>query len=198
MDEVLRALDDAAQTAATATESQPPTGSLAELIDHIVKTHHKFTREETARLRALLDKVCGVHGKNHPELLSIQTTFQALADELTMHLMKEEQVLFPYIVRMEEARLQNEAILPAPFGTVQHPIQMMTQEHDSAGEALRQIRKASNGFSAPDDACISYQTLYQALQGFESDLHQHIHKENNILFPRAVEMESAALPGRKG
>ncbi len=192
MDEVLKALDDAVQTPATATEAEPPTGSLAELINHIVKTHHKFTREETARLRALLDKVCGVHGKNHPELLSIRITFQALADELTLHLMKEEQVLFPYIVRMEEARLQHEPVLPAPFGTVQHPIRMMTQEHDSAGEALRQIRKASDGFSVPVDACISYQALYQALQGFESDLHQHIHKENNILFPRAVEMESAA------
>lgn len=192
LDEVLKALDDAAQTTAAAAQSQWPSGPLAELIDHIVKTHHKFTREETARLRALLDKVCGVHGKNHPELLSIRTTFQALADELNMHLMKEEQVLFPYIVRMEEARLQNDPILPAPFGTVQHPIQMMTQEHDSAGEALRQIRKASHGFGAPVDACISYQALYRALEEFEADLHQHIHKENNILFPRAIEMEAAA------
>ncbi len=191
-DEVLRALDDAAQTPTMAAESQWPSGSLAELIDHIVKTHHKFTREETARLRALLDKVCGVHGKNHPELLSIRATFQALANELTMHLMKEEQVLFPYIVRMEEARLQNDPVLPAPFGTVEHPIQMMTQEHDSAGDALRQIRKDSNGFTVPADACVSYKTLYQALQGFESDLHQHIHKENNVLFPRAIEMEAAS------
>jgi regulator of cell morphogenesis and NO signaling len=163
------------------------------LIDHIVQTHHKFTREEIARLRALLEKVCSVHGKNHSELLAIRETFSGLAQELTLHLMKEENVLFPYIIRMEEAVLQNDPVLPPPFGTVQNPVRMMTQEHDGAGVALRQIREASSNFSVPVDACISYRTLYQALTGFEADLHQHIHLENNILFPRAVEMEDSAV-----
>ena len=192
VDEVIKALSVAAKPSASGN-GQLQSGSLAELIDHIVKTHHKFTREETARLNKLLDKVCSVHGKNHPELLAIRETFLGLEQELRVHLMKEENVLFPYIVRMEEVLFQNEPPLPGPFGTVQNPIRMMMQEHDGAGEALRQIRQASHNFTAPEDACISYQTLYQALAGLEADLHQHIHLENNILFPRAVEMEESAL-----
>lgn len=192
VDEVIKALSTGAQPSASG-HGRLQSGSLAELIDHIVKTHHKFTREETARLNKLLDKVCSVHGQNHPELMAIRETFLGLEQELRVHLMKEENVLFPYIVRMEEARFQNEPALPGPFGTVQNPIRMMMQEHDGAGKALRQIRQASHNFSAPQDACISYQTLYQALAGLEADLHQHIHLENNILFPRAVEMEESAL-----
>jgi regulator of cell morphogenesis and NO signaling len=98
-------------------------------------------------------------------------------------------VLFPYIERMEEAVIQGEPVVPAPFGTVKNPVAMMEHEHDSAGQALEAMRKASHQYSAPVDACVSYQTLYRALAAFETDLHQHIHLENNILFPRAVEME---------
>jgi regulator of cell morphogenesis and NO signaling len=109
-----------------------------------------------------------------------------------MHLMKEEMMLFPYIERMEEAVLEKSPMLPPPFGTVRNPVSMMMHEHDGAGEALRELRAASNGYAAPPDACASYRALYQALAGFEADLHQHIHLENNILFPRAIEMERAA------
>lgn len=191
LEEVAKALS-AAATNSGSDQGNLQSGSLAELIDHIVKTHHKFTREESARLKKLLDKVCNVHGQNHPELLDIRQTFLGLDQELMLHMMKEENVLFPYIVRTEEASFQNDPPLPAPFGTVQNPVRMMMQEHDGAGEALRHIRQASRDFTAPDDACISYQTLYQALAGFEADLHQHIHLENNILFPRAIEMEESA------
>jgi len=191
VEEVLKALETARPSAVS--EYDLPSGSLAELIDHIVRTHHKFTRDEIARLQALLEKVCSVHGERHPELLSIRQVFSGLAQELTLHLMKEENVLFPYIIRMEEAVVQKDPVLPPPFGTVQNPVRMMMQEHDSAGGALRQIRAASSNFAVPADACISYRTLYQALEGFEADLHQHIHLENNILFPRAVEMEESAV-----
>lgn len=167
------------------------TEPLSELIAHIEKTHHKYVREETVRLTALLDKVCGVHGKNHPELLQIRSVFAGLGQELTMHMMKEERILFPYIVRMEEAVIQKEPILPAPFGTVENPTRMMEHEHDSAGQALREMRKVSSDYKAPADACVSYKTLYQVLQEFEADLHQHIHLENNILHPRAIAMEKA-------
>ena len=105
-------------------------------------------------------------------------------------MMKEERVLFPFIMRMEEAVIQKEPVLPAPFGSLQNPVSMMEHEHDSAGNALRALRNASSGYTAPGDACISYQTLYQALAAFEADLHQHIHLENNILFPRAIAMEN--------
>lgn len=165
------------------------TEPLADLIAHIKNTHHKYTREEMARLVPLMDKVCSVHGKNHAELDQVRASFQSLVQELTTHMMKEERVLFPYIVRMEEAVIQKEPVLPSPFGSVQNPVSMMVHEHDSAGNALHAMREASCGYRAPGDACISYQTLYNALADFESDLHQHIHLENNILFPRAIEME---------
>ena len=106
-------------------------------------------------------------------------------------MMKEEMVLFPYIVRMEEAVIAREPVLPPPFGSVQNPVAMMEQEHELAGNALRAMREASNGYSAPADACVSYQTLYHAIADCEADLHQHIHLETNILFPRAIAMEKA-------
>ncbi len=164
---------------------------LADLAAHITNTHHKYTREEIARLGPLFDKVCSVHGKNHPELQHIRAAFRGLAQELTTHMMKEEMVLFPFIVRMEEAVIQREPVLPPPFGTVKNPVAMMMHEHDSAGEALHAMRQASAGYTPPGDACVSYQTLYKALADFEADLHEHIHLENNILFPRAIEMERA-------
>ena len=163
---------------------------LADLIDHIKTTHHVFVRDESSRIEALTAKVVGVHGNNHPELLQVQQVFSALAAELSVHLMKEEQVLFPYMVRMEESALAGEPVPPAMFGTVVNPVRMMMQEHDGAGDAARSLRAITRDYRVPEDACISYRTLYQALQGFEADLHQHIHLENNILFPRAVAMEA--------
>jgi len=190
VDQVLDSLEMAEQSAhAAQKDSDWQVEPLADLIAHIKNTHHKYTREEMARLGPLFDKVCTVHGKNHPELLQIRGIFEGLTQELTTHLMKEEMVLFPYIVRMEEAAIEKEPIVPAPFGTVQNPVSMMEHEHDSAGNALRAMREVSSGYSAPADSCISYQTLYKALAAFETDLHQHIHLENNILFPRAIAME---------
>ncbi len=189
-DQVLDSLEMAEETArASRKEHDWKQEPLSGIIAHIKNTHHKYTREETIRLKGLLQKVCSVHGKNHPELLDIRATFTGLADELITHMMKEEMVLFPYIERMEEAVIQKEPVVPAPFGTVQNPVAMMEHEHDSAGHALREMRKASNDFEAPMEACASYQTLYRALAAFEADMHQHIHLENNILFPRAIAME---------
>jgi len=189
--EVLDSLEAAELAAQPAADRDWQHAPLADLVAHINRTHHKFTREEIARLTPLFEKVCGVHGKNHPELLHIRASFRGLAQELTMHMMKEEMVLFPHIVRMEEAVIQKEPILPPPFGSVQNPVALMVHEHDSAGDALHAMREASGGYAAPSDACVSYQTLYRALADFEADLHQHIHLENNILFPRAIEMERA-------
>ena len=192
LDEVVDALDAADQSArAVRSERSWHTEPLADLISHIKNIHHKFTREEIVRLGPLFDKVCSVHGKNHPELLQMATTFHGLAQELTTHMMKEDMVLFPYIARMEEAVIQGEPVLPPSFGSVQNPVSMMEHEHDSAGNALRAMREAGGGYEAPSDACVSYQTLYKALAEFEADLHQHIHLENNILFPRAIVMEKA-------
>jgi regulator of cell morphogenesis and NO signaling len=163
--------------------------TFVELIDHIVEKHHVFTQTEIARLRALIDKVHSVHGQNHPELAEIRSLFASLSAELEPHMMKEERVLFPYVIGMEEAVRNKRPVGNPPFGTVRNPIQMMMLEHEDAGYLLKRIREASSNYTVPADACISYQTLYQALEAFEKDLHQHIHLENNILFPRAVEME---------
>src|SRR5215831_12579525 len=156
VDEVLDSLEMEEETARAAEQvhdwqSEP----LSELVAHIENTHHKYTREETVRLTALLGKVSLVHGKNHPELLAIQSTFGSLAQELNTHLMKEEMVLFPYIVRMEEAVIQKEPVLPAPFGGVENPVAIMVHEHDLIGNKLRTIRQFSTGFTPPPDACIS-------------------------------------------
>ena len=188
VEQVQAALDAAKQQAAPAGKSwqiEP----LTDLIAHINATHHKFVRQEIARLGPLFEKVCGVHGQNHPELLQIRRVFGDLAQELTSHMMKEEMVLFPFIARMEEAVIAREPVVPPPFGTVANPVSMMEHEHDNAGIALKVMRSASNDYTAPEGACASYQALYQALAEFEADLHQHIHLENNILFPRALKME---------
>jgi regulator of cell morphogenesis and NO signaling len=170
------------------------TESLTGLSAHIVDTHHVFTKQELARLEKLFDKVCSRHGENHPELAELRGAFEHAKQDLIPHMLKEEQVLFPYIARMEEAVSEQRAV-PAPFFvTVQNPVRMMMMEHDTVGDLLTQMRRITGNYTTPDDACISYQTLYQALQELEADLHQHIHLENNILFPRAVEMESSVEP----
>jgi len=162
--------------------------SLTELITHILETHHVFTKSEMDRIQALVTKVIAAHGANHPELLTVGELFQRLCADLKPHMFKEEQILFPYIVRLAET--QDQTLLLAPFGTVKNPIRMMMMEHDTAGDILRKLRAVTSDYQVPSDVCISYQTLYQALEGFEKDLHQHIHLENNVLFPKAVELES--------
>jgi len=190
VERVLGALTAAQQSESdTSQHVDWQTAPLGDLISHIKNTHHKYTRAEIARLGPLFDKVCSVHGERHPELFQLRTTFQGLAQELGTHMMKEEMILFPYIERMEESVIQKEPILPSPFGSVQNPVSMMEHQHDSAGNALRALRATSNGYAAPPDGCATYQALYKALAEFETDLHQHIHLENNILFPRAVALE---------
>jgi regulator of cell morphogenesis and NO signaling len=163
--------------------------SLATLITHIVNKHHRFTREELDGIELLLAKVCSVYGERAPELSQIQALFGELRRELLPHMKKEETILFPYIIQMEVARSAGLSV-PAPmFGTVRNPVRMMMTEHDAAGDVLRNIRQLSNDFNLPADSCVSYQTLYSRLEELEQDLHQHIHLENNILFPCAIEME---------
>lgn len=164
--------------------------SLTELAQHIVDTHHAFTQAEITRLTGLIAKVVAVHGQNHPELSRVQMTFAGLAEELREHMRKEEDLLFPYIVQMEEAaRIKRQPPEPM-FGTVQNPVAVMIMEHEASGQALEKIRETTKNYAVPSDGCASYQALYQALPAFAADLHQHIHLENNILFPRAIELES--------
>ena len=162
---------------------------LPALIDHIITRHHIYTRNEIVRLTALLTKVVSVHGDNHSELRQVSALFERLCADLTPHMFKEEQILFPFIAELERAVIHKLSAPFAPFGKVTYPVGMMTAEHDMAGQILRDIRKATSDYLVPADVCISYQTLYEALEAFEQELHQHIHLENNILFPRAIELE---------
>ncbi|MGZ4787010.1 MAG: iron-sulfur cluster repair di-iron protein [Terriglobales bacterium] len=164
--------------------------NLSDLIDHIVTKHHGYVKQELPRLDSLMNKVTSKHGPKHPELSKMQELLAALDAELTSHLMKEEQVLFPYVVDCERTLRESGRVRPPMFGSVRNPIHMMELEHDSAGEVLKEMRAISNGFTAPEDGCFSFKTLYQGLMEFEADLHQHIHLENNILFPRAIDLES--------
>jgi regulator of cell morphogenesis and NO signaling len=165
---------------------------LAHLTRYIVDEHHAFTRAEIKRLESLLAKVISVHGMCHPELARVQSIFGGLNQELTMHMMKEEAILFPYIEKMEAAVNAKHPLPPCMFGTVQNPVRMM-MEHDSAGAALREMRKITDSYAMPADGCISYQELYRAFPALEADLHKHIHLENNILFPRSIQMEETSF-----
>jgi regulator of cell morphogenesis and NO signaling len=160
-----------------------------ELIVYILDKHHVFTKDEMARLEPLADKVVGAHGENHSELLALRDLMRQLFEDLRPHMFKEEQILFPFIIALDKARQENRRAPFAPFGTVQNPIRMMLTEHDTAGDLLREMRKLSSDYTVPADACVSFKTFYEALEAFEQDLHQHIHLENNLLFPKAIELE---------
>jgi regulator of cell morphogenesis and NO signaling len=153
------------------------------LIDFIVQHHHQYVRESIPQLEALLNKVCSVHGVDQPQLFAIRNDFSALADELLNHLPKEENVLFPAIKRMSK----NEE---SDFVNLQAPVSMMEHEHETAGKLIKSIRSLSDNYTPPANACLSFQMTYKLLQEFENDLMQHIHLENNILFPKALELQS--------
>jgi regulator of cell morphogenesis and NO signaling len=163
------------------------TMGVAELVDHIEATHHRYLHQELPRLAALTDKVVGVHGTRHPELHSAKVTFTALRDDLEPHLMKEERVLFPMIRELTDAATASTSLC----GIVANPIRTMLLEHDRAGELLAELRDITDEFQSPADACASYQALYRCLNELEADTHLHVHKENNVLFPAVLALEDA-------
>ena len=165
---------------------------LSELADHIVDRHHAYTRRALARLEELFVEVSAAHAEHHPELGQIQRVFRGLVQELLQHMNKEESILFPYVAKLEESLRRRQPVAPAPFGTVNNPVRMMMQEHESAAAALREIRKWAENYRLPADACTRWKLLYQGFQELEQDLHRHIHLENNILFPRALVLEKRA------
>jgi regulator of cell morphogenesis and NO signaling len=187
--DVLRTLEEGSVPVEGAATPDFSEASLNELVLHIVSRHHGYVKHEIPRLQKLLAKVVSVHGRNHAELIAIQKVFSALGAELTSHMMKEEMVLFPYIAQMELALESGKQLPRAAFGAVGNPVHMMELEHEDSGNALKELRSLTSNYTPPQDACFSYNTLFAALKDFETDLHQHIHLENNILFPRAVALE---------
>ncbi len=165
---------------------------LSELIRFILGTHHVYTHEAISSLPPLAAKVRNRHGEAHPETRRVETLVHQLAGDLAPHMQKEEQILFPYILALEEAAQVGTEPPPSCFGTVRNPIRMMMMEHDAAGDLLRELRAATSGYAPPADACTSFQALYAGLVKLEEDLHRHIHLENNVLFPRALALEEQA------
>lgn len=166
--------------------NRPNTWSLGLLVDYIVQNHHQYVSDSISILNQYGEKVCKVHGTNHSVLFEIKHVFDSLAAELQSHMMKEERILFPYIVLCEDASRQGKPIPVAPFGSVNNPINMMTTEHDMAGDLCRRISELTMEYTPPSWACNTFKAYYARLRDFENDLHIHIHLENNILFPKAI------------
>lgn len=181
---------DAAANAQSATGREWNKAPLQELVSHIVDTHHGYLKREFQPLSERLAKVYRVYNERYgPTFIGLPEVFAELRSELEMHMRKEEMILFPAIIEAEQAA---NAGAPAPssrFGTVANPIQMMEAEHESAGQALAKIRAITRDFEIPDYACVTYRALIGGLQELEQDLHLHIHLENNVLFPRTIELE---------
>ena len=179
----------AASTGAASADPAWESAPLAGLIDHILTTHHAYMKAELPRLEAMLEKILRKHAPRHGDvLLPLAETFRPMKEELDGHLMKEEVVLFPLIRTLELPAAQAPAF---HCGSVQNPIRVMVMEHDSAGDALARLRQLTSGYTPPEDACNTFRAFYFELAEMERDLHQHIHLENNILFPRAVVLEDA-------
>ncbi|HLJ46266.1 MAG TPA: iron-sulfur cluster repair di-iron protein [Bryobacteraceae bacterium] len=171
--------------------------SASELIAHITGTHHAFVRQEIPRLEALLGKVKTRHGAAHPEVAEIELLFLAAAQELQSHLLREEQVLFPYIEQLERAAQCGAEPPRGCFPSVEFPIARMLADHDDAGELFARMSALSNRYTPPEQSCMSFTALYRGLSDFELDLHEHIHLENNILFPNAIALERELAGVRK-
>ncbi len=166
---------------------------LDQLAEHIETRHHGYVTAKMPELAAYLDKLCVVHGSRHPELFEIRELFAQSVGELTTHMKKEELMVFPFVKKMVQAQRANQDISTPVYGTVQNPIAVMMHEHTDEGERFAKIAELSNHYTTPADGCTTYRVAYNLLQEFEQDLHKHIHLENNILFPKAIELEQELI-----
>ncbi|MBL7892880.1 MAG: iron-sulfur cluster repair di-iron protein [Bacteroidia bacterium] len=159
------------------------------LADYIVNTHHKYVLQAMPVIFEYTQKVAKVHGERNPEAIEIANLFLKVVDELNRHMMKEENVLFPYIKILASTKKNLKNLEPSPFGTIENPVRMMEKEHELVGELMENIKKLSHNYTPPAQACTTFRLSYAKLKEFEDDLHQHIHLENNILFPKAIALE---------
>jgi len=159
--------------------------SLTDLCDHIEQTHHAYLKQELPRLEFLTTKVAARHGDTRPALRQVHQVFVTLKSEMEGHMMKEERVLFPLCRQLDVA----EALPAMHCGSVANPIEMMIREHEDAGDALARIRVLTEDFTCPQEACNTFRAMYDGMHQLEQDMHQHVHKENNILFPKAIRQE---------
>lgn len=191
LETVLTVLTNAlAHSKAAASETDWTTASLTDLATHILDTHHLFTKAQLPRIDLLLAKVQKAHRASHGPLLdAVRSAFDPLRAELEAHLMKEEQILFPAIIAIDGFLSGRNEKPVVHCGSVAHPIRQMEHEHDGAGEILAKMRRLTHNYQLPEDACETFKALYEALAALEADLHEHIHLENNILFPGSIAQE---------
>ncbi|HEY5534850.1 MAG TPA: hemerythrin domain-containing protein [Ignavibacteria bacterium] len=162
--------------------------TLGELCNYIVKRHHAYVRENIPLLRKNLEKICEVHGEQHPELFEIKELFISFARDFTMHMQEEEIMLFPFIHGLESAKKENSPLPRSPFHSISNPIVMMIEEHQNEDQRFNKISELSKNYLIPEDTCTTYEVTLNQLKDFENDLHLHIQLENNILFPKAFEL----------
>lgn len=166
------------------------------LYQYIVNNHHAYVKEAIPRILAHTNKVASRHGEKYPFLYEVNSLFEKVANELTSHMDKEEKILFPLVKYIIDCKKFNEKPKNNGYGTIKAPITKMEQEHDSAGELLYKIRELTSNYTLPKDACTTFYITYQELDEFEKDLHKHVHLENNILFPQAIQIEEELLNTR--
>ncbi|WP_281233134.1 iron-sulfur cluster repair di-iron protein [Flavobacterium gelatinilyticum] len=167
------------------------TWSVDMITDYITKTHHRYIEEKSPIILQYLNKLCGVHGAIHPELHEIHTIFSKAALDLAAHMKKEELVVFPYIQKMKRAQSKGLYIETPQFGSIKNPIASLKQDHETEGERFRRIAALTNNYTPPAESCNTYKAAFVLLGEFEKDLRKHIHMENNILFPKAIELEKS-------
>ena len=159
------------------------------LADYVEKTHHRYIEQRIPEITPFLSKVARVHGANHPELLEVEQLFTETAQDLAAHLKKEELMLFPYIRQMVKSNMGDKKRPKTALGSATEYIEQMEEEHEAEGERFRRIAELTDDYTPPADACRTYMVTFDMLKEFEEDLHRHIHIENNILFPKSMEME---------
>ena len=165
------------------------------LIDYILKIHHRGIRKNGPELLALIEKVRNIHGESHPELFELYNLVSESLIDLENHLQKEENVLFPYLLELIEASENNSKIGPMHCGSIANPIRVMHMEHEGEGNRYQHIKEITNNFQAPEDGCNTYRLMMSELETFVANLYEHIHLENNILFPECMKLENWNLGG---
>jgi regulator of cell morphogenesis and NO signaling len=190
VEKVLASLEKISAASTSAQDQNWAERSLAELIEFLVEKHHTFTRGQLALLEKLSEKVARVHGQNHPELLDLRKLFQRMSADLQCHLMKEEQMAFPYLLELEKSKktgIEDDSLFP--FEAFQsQPLRVLMADHEEVGKQLREARRLTADFTPPEGACVTFQAFYKAFLELEEDLHRHIHLENNVLFPMAEKL----------
>jgi regulator of cell morphogenesis and NO signaling len=176
---------DGSDAASTAAERNWSSASVTDLCDHIEHTHHAYLKQELPRLESMTTKVAAKHGESKPALREVREIFKTLKEEMDSHMAKEEHILFPLCRKLDVA----DTLPKMHCGSIGNPIEVMMQEHADTGDELARIRSLTDNFTCPPDACNTFRAMYDSLQQLERDMHQHVHKENNILFPKALRLE---------